>query len=220
MLCARFSLNSTYFTLVALPPSLPPRNSLIFRSAFVAGNVMYELLFSQSVALEWYLNYFYFAADSWTFAAGVSTVAISTCVNYLFGQLDSHEKKVMFAKLMRPLKGGIFFLSSSSLVSWVLGSILLGKVKYTASHNDLWEPSFYLGIVGSIVVFYTIFAVKRIAALCVQKEEQDIRFSLQHDSEASSAKSSLITALYNYNNNDINPNNNCNENKDTTQGII
>ena len=131
-------------------------------ASFVAGNVCYEILFTQTLSHRGY-NFMYMAFNNSTFFAGVFTVAYSIQANYFLGELDSEAKKLHFLRLLRKEKGRIFVVSTSMLGTWLLAIILLGKVKYISIHAMQSKVSMIIGIIGTVLFLFFAYRIKWIS---------------------------------------------------------
>ena len=143
-------------------------------ASFVAGNVCYEILFTQTLSGKIY-NFIYIAINNTTFFAGVFTVAYSVQANYFLGELDSESKKFHFLSLLRKQKGRIFAVSTSMLLTWLLALILLGKVKYISIHAKQSDISMILGIIGTVLFLYFSYRIKSISNKYIHKDDTSNR---------------------------------------------
>ncbi len=132
--------------------------------SFVAGNVCYEILFSQAAAPSngQASNYIYFILDNWTFASGVAVVATVTTVSYLMQLLETEEQRVAFGRSIRYMKQRVFILTVTSLFTWMCSVIFMGYTKYTTFHRLTW-PSFALGCIGSLLFLHMAVNMKLIS---------------------------------------------------------
>lgn len=114
------------------------RNS-VSGATFVAGNVCFELLFSEALSSYGY-NTYYFFMTTLCFVTAVVAVATTTTFGILIDFLDSENKKMKFGSKVHFLKNMVFYLMFASLASWLMACIALGEVKY--KHKlYLFEPS-------------------------------------------------------------------------------
>eukprot|EP00600_Ochromonadales_sp_CCMP1393_P015386 CAMPEP_0175022742 /NCGR_PEP_ID=MMETSP0005-20121125/15481_1 /TAXON_ID=420556 /ORGANISM="Ochromonas sp., Strain CCMP1393" /LENGTH=923 /DNA_ID=CAMNT_0016281019 /DNA_START=351 /DNA_END=3122 /DNA_ORIENTATION=+ len=171
-----------------------------FSCSFVAGNVCYEILFSQSLAPNQAGNYNYFVADNWTFASAVAVVTISTFIQYfvadnwtfasavavvtistfiqfLFGQLEGDLHKVIFCKLVRSYKHLLFLLAATSLFTWLWSVMFMPYVKYTGAHTNAVVRAGVplMGLLGVLAFLHMAFVLKRASNRLVEKEKAELR---------------------------------------------
>ena len=148
-------------------------------SSFVAGNVLYEILFTETLANSLFLNYFYMICNNSTFFAGVITVLYSIQANYFLGELNSETKKMYFKSLLRNDKPKYFWLSCSLFFTWLLAIIVLGKVKYNSIHAAQSNITMVLGFLGTVLFLYFTFYIKTISNKYIAKmQRQESRSSI------------------------------------------
>ena len=107
-------------------------------SGFIAGNVCYELLFTDVFSKNIDFNRAYIILLTMSFVCSLITILISTITTILFGELRSPEAKSTFAVRIRRIKQILFFLSFGSLFFWLVASCFIGEVKYAAPKNVDW----------------------------------------------------------------------------------
>lgn len=150
-------------------------------ASFVAGNVCYEILFTQTLSSR-IVNFMYMAFLNAAFGFGVVTVAYSVQSNYFLGELDSEAQKLYFRSLLRNQKAKAFIISTCMLLTWLISIILLGKVKYTNTHSGIQvQISMILGILGTILFLYFAFRIKSISSKYKDDEVVNIITNTIHE---------------------------------------
>jgi hypothetical protein len=121
-------------------------------ATFVAGNVCFELLFSEALSTPAFDTYYFFMTV-FCFVTSVIAVASTTTFGILIDFLDNENKKMKFGSRVHLLKNMVFYLMFASLASWLLACIALGEVKYKNKAN-LFEPSLIIGAFFFIVILH------------------------------------------------------------------
>ena len=161
-------------------------------SSFIAGNVCYEILFTQTLGQKAWNNYWYMCGNNWTFAAGTTVVAVSTLITFYFAELHSDAQKIAFGKQAKQFKKLIFFLTVSSLFTWIVGSLWLGRIKYTSTHLDtnMWIPSFAFGIFGGVVTLFSGIRIRYLSDVAMRESEKSPLVAHAQDGSSSFSLSS------------------------------
>jgi hypothetical protein len=107
-------------------------------AGFIAGNVCYELLFTDTFSSNENLNRAYIMLLTISFSCSLITILISTVTTILFGELRSSEAKTSFAIRIYRIKQVLFFLSFGSLFFWIAASCFIGEVKYATPKDVNW----------------------------------------------------------------------------------
>jgi hypothetical protein len=134
----------------------------VMTAGYIAGNVCYEILFSDANSQYDIANYYYFFTMTITFATGIAAVVLSTVASLCLGEISALEGKTLFIKKMKYLKLMIFVLSLGSLFFWQASVIALGEVKYTGD-KKLNEPSVVFGVIGLVVLLWALYRMKHIS---------------------------------------------------------
>mmetsp|Transcript_13950 Transcript_13950/g.20869 ORF Transcript_13950/g.20869 Transcript_13950/m.20869 type:complete len:580 (-) Transcript_13950:163-1902(-) len=128
-------------------------------AGYIAGNVCYEILFSDASSDYDLSNKFYFLMMTLTFALGVSAVILSTVAILCLGELGTIAAKVKFMKELKYLKLVIFTLSVGCLLAWQTTVIPMADVKYSGN-KAITGPNVVLGFSGFIFLIYVLRATK------------------------------------------------------------
>ena len=148
-------------------------------STFVAGNVCYEILFSEAKQvgpLVWE-SFFYFICNNLTFAFGVITVSFTTLITLAIWEMNTEEEKHMFALKIHTMKDSIFVMSASSLFLWIVGTIFADRVKYSGIHGPEaggMGISFCLAIPAALTAIYVAYQIKTSANWAHVKQNDTI----------------------------------------------
>ena len=137
-------------------------------SSFVAGNVCYEILFSEAkkTGPELWQSYWYFLCNNLTFSFGVCTVSLTTLMTISIWEMDTVAEKHILADKLHKLKDIIFVMSFSSLFFWMAGTILGDGVKYTGEHlrgGDYKSSGTIVGVLCCCFAVYIGVTVKQYA---------------------------------------------------------
>jgi hypothetical protein len=129
--------------------------------SFVAGNVFYEILFSEANASMIY-NYIYFISASTTFLAGVLVFLTSGVVSYLSELAVAERQKLALAQALKKSKVKIilFVLGQIVTFSWLISLSVFGVVKYQRLSTS-WEPSFVMSMISILALLISIVAIRR-----------------------------------------------------------
>jgi len=143
------------------------------QSAFIAGNVFYEILFAESApnGAPWICDV-YFVASSVTFISGCAVVGVATAISFVVTKLgmDKVDKKTYIASRVRfvknlqrlKVKKILFGLSILCIFSWVTALTALGAAKYRVKQT-FWEPSFSSGLVAALLLSWSLYRLKSIS---------------------------------------------------------
>lgn len=134
----------------------------VMTAGYIAGNVCYEILFSDANSQYDIANYYYFFTMTLTFATGIAAIVLATVATLCLGEISGLEGKTTFISKIKYLKLMIFVLSLGSLFFWQASVIALGEVKYTGD-KKLNEPSVVLGVSGLVVLVWALYRMKRIS---------------------------------------------------------
>jgi len=134
-------------------------------SSFVAGNVCYEILFSEAkkTGADVWQSYWYFVCNNITFSFGVCTVSLTTLMTLAIWSMETVAEKHLLASRLHLIKGFLFFMSFSSLFFWMFGTIVGDGVKYTGNHfkGGEYSSGFSSGIFCCAIAIYVGVSVKR-----------------------------------------------------------
>ena len=107
-------------------------------AGFIAGNVCYEILFTDLVSKYHIVNSMYMVFLTVTFAFSLAAIIISITVILLFGELRTTQAKLLFAIRIKYVKKILFMLSFGSLLTWLLASCFMAEAKYYGAKKVIW----------------------------------------------------------------------------------
>jgi len=132
-------------------------------SGFVAGNVCYELLFSDALAPDIWINYYYFGLTALAFGLAVAACSVSVLMRVGIGGLDTENGRKTFVRKASNVEALVFYLSNTSIFSWMIACLALGYTKYQAPKPQLWEPSFFITCLTVLAVLF-IYPMLKLSA--------------------------------------------------------
>ena len=169
-------------------------------SGFIAGNVCYEILFSEANSDYLWLNKAYFLMMSFAFSFGISAIIVSTLIMLFLGELSSCDKKAYFVMSLRRAKLAIFILSMGCILCWQASITALSAVKYTGDKGgDL--QSFSPGLLGLLCLLWYYFRVKKISdgvrvdGRTLTSPEVDEQFEAERDTLLINDPSAILNPL-------------------------
>ena len=124
------------------------------QASFVAGNVFFEILFSDKGDVEW-ANYYYFSLACATMVLGGLVVVLSQAINVAIVNLPSEAAKTAFGLQVDPAEA-MFVLFNSCQYVWLLSLVGLGYTKYV--HQ--WQYSFVWGLAGLATLSFLWFGIR------------------------------------------------------------
>jgi len=145
-------------------------------SSFVAGNVCYEILFSEAKKMgpQLWQSYWYFICNNITFSFGVCTVSLSTLMTLSIWEMETVTEKHMLASQLHHIKGALFAMSVLSLFFWMFGTILGDGVKYSGRHlrGGDYDAGFVCGIFCCAIAIYVGVSVKQHSDVVLQEMKE------------------------------------------------
>lgn len=140
-----FDVAQEYFNYTRM---LAEGDALSAQASFVAGNVFYEILFSDKGDVEW-ANYWYFSLACVTLVLGSLVVVLSLAIGVAVTSLTSESARMRFGRLLNP-SAAMFSLFNLSQYAWLLDLAAMGYVKY----KNRWQISFIWGTFGLLCVSF------------------------------------------------------------------
>eukprot|EP01006_Ploeotia_vitrea_P024135 TRINITY_DN56872_c0_g2_i1.p1 TRINITY_DN56872_c0_g2~~TRINITY_DN56872_c0_g2_i1.p1 ORF type:complete len:572 (-),score=52.40 TRINITY_DN56872_c0_g2_i1:139-1761(-) len=135
------------------------------QASFCAGNVFFEILFSDFGSPVY--TAFYFILSCATMVMGCWVVIIATLTSASLTSFENDEQRKMFAAKMHRWPDIVFGLTLASQISWVLSVIAGGETKYPE-----WRAIFGRnvpvagGILALIMILALWFWVRRVYKRC------------------------------------------------------
>jgi len=167
------------------------------KSAFIAGNVFYEILFAAPNGTPWICQV-YFSSSSVTFISGCAVIGVATAISFVVAQLgmDKMDKTAYIASRVRfvkdlqrfKVKKILFALSCISYFSWVTAVTALGAAKYKVNQT-FWVPSFSTGLFAALVLLWSLY---RLRSLSHQSME---RFTPKHEEQNKLSQISIYGSM-------------------------
>ena len=117
-------------------------NKLSDIAVFIAANTAGELVTSQALSENPYLNYYYFVITGATFAASVATLCILASVKYFLWESKTLRERLSYLALLSGVKVRVFSLYLFSLFAWTLSLLFLNQVKTGGKEFDGSQASF------------------------------------------------------------------------------
>ena len=129
-------------------------DTLSAQASFVAGNVFYEILFSDKGDVPW-ANYYYFSLACVTLVLGSLVVVLSQAIGVAVTNLCSPQAKMRFGRQLNP-SGAMFLMFNVSQFTWLLSLAAMGYVKY----QSRWMVSFAWGVAGLVTMAVLWYVVR------------------------------------------------------------
>jgi hypothetical protein len=145
-------------------------NSIADQTTFVAGNVFFQILFSQvekEDGFQW-VNWVYFGCATFSFGFGIATIVLSSVIAMGCVCLRSNEDRNEFAVIVKQPTKMLLFFYSTSLFLWMISFIGLGHI----NHPEAGFSSFIWGFVCLITVTAMLLRCQCIRDSCKTKEQK------------------------------------------------
>ena len=107
-------------------------------AGFIAGNVCYEILFTDLVSENISINAFYMIFLTASFACSLAAVLMAITAMLAFGELRTTQAKLAFAVRIRYVKKLAFIYSFGSLFTWLCASCFMAEAKYSGQKKIAW----------------------------------------------------------------------------------
>ena len=129
------------------------------QASFVAGNVWFEIRYSDRSLEEW-VNYYYFSLLCITLVLGGLVVVLSQAINVAYVNLPSESSKMTFCRGLNTSRA-MFALFNSSQYVWLLSLLALGYTKYMQH----WQFSFAWALFGLATLSSLWFVLRALWAM-------------------------------------------------------
>lgn len=129
-------------------------NSVADQTTFVAGNVFYQVLFSQmrrDAGYEW-LNWIYFGSASLSLLFGITAIFLASMLSIWGSDFDSPVERDEFALHTIALQAALIQFYNASIFTWVFSFTFLASVNFP--HYSWMTVVCGAGCLGSVVLIW------------------------------------------------------------------
>ena len=146
-------------------------------SAFVGGNILYELLFVNAIFGRFpdVVNYIFFVLAACTFVSATSVVVLSNITLFWVNSLpDEESERLCYHLYHSQINWCIFYFSTSAILTWIGSVGFQPHATYLHSIDQRWPNSAICMMSLLIVAMALRRAFKNVETACVPVAEEGV----------------------------------------------